>query len=218
MEKNRVEAFSDGVIAIAITLLVLDIHVPPFRAGQDLGAALAGQWPGYAAYVVSFVTIGIVWINHHATLRRLSCVDHTLLLLNLLLLLVIGVVPWSTSLFAEYLTEPDGGRLAGVIYGGTMLVMTIVFYTMQHHILFGSHRLTREEIDEADARRVGRRARLGLLPYAVATAGALVSAYLLPHARHLRADRRLLRPARHGLRASGSPRVAARTPSPGRGA
>lgn len=178
MEKGRVEAFSDGVVAIAITLLVLDIHVPRAAdGGRHLGADLAEQWPSYAAYVVSFVTIGIVWINHHATLRRLRQVDHTLLLLNLLLLLVVGVVPWSTSLVAEYLREPEGGLLAGLVYGGTFFVLTAAFYAMQRYILFGPH-LLGDEVDEAAARRLDRRARLGLLPYAVATAVAFVSPYL----------------------------------------
>src|SRR5215470_8105680 len=111
MERGRTEAFSDGVIAIAITLLVLDIKVPPVgENGVSLGSALIRQWPSYAAYAISFLTIGVVWMNHHATFRRLREVDHCVLLLNLLLLLNIGILPWSTSLIAAYLIEPHGGR------------------------------------------------------------------------------------------------------------
>ena len=72
MNKARVESFSDAVIAVAITLLILDIPVPPIEASGSLAHALAQQWPRYAAYVVSFVTIGIIWINHHAMLRRMT--------------------------------------------------------------------------------------------------------------------------------------------------
>lgn len=178
MERGRVEAFSDGVIAIAITLLVLDIKVPPPRAGIFLANQIARQWPSYAAYVVSFLTIGVIWMNHHATFRRLRAVDHTLLLLNLLLLMMIGVLPWSTSLLADYLVEPQGSQLAAVIYGGSFLVLTAVFYSMQRHILFGRRQLLHERVDDAAKRLIDRRGRLGLLPYLVATLAGLLSAYL----------------------------------------
>lgn len=91
MSKARVEAFSDAVIAVAITLLALNLHVPTPAGSRSLAHALADEWPSYAAYVVSFTTIGIIWINHHAMLRRIVNVDHTILILNLLLLLTIGV-------------------------------------------------------------------------------------------------------------------------------
>src|SRR5436305_13773041 len=86
MDKARLEAFSDGVIAIAATLLVLNIDVPDPAHGE-LARELGRQWPSYAAYAVSFITIGIIWINHHAMLSRLAAVDHSVLLLNLVLLL-----------------------------------------------------------------------------------------------------------------------------------
>lgn len=179
MPKGRAEAFSDGVIAIAITLLVLDIHVPePEEGGLRLGHELAQQWPSYAAYVVSFATIGIVWMNHHATLRRLRHVDHALLLWNLALLLVIGVVPWSTSLVAAYLREPHGSHLAALAYAGVFLVLTAVFYAMQRHILLGPGGLTIDELEQDQKRYVDRRARVGLIPYAVAMLAGILSAYL----------------------------------------
>jgi uncharacterized membrane protein len=179
MERARLEAFSDGVIAIAITLLVLDIKVPPARAeGAFLAGDLLKQWPTYLAYIVSFLTIGVIWMNHHATLRRLREVDHGLLALNLLLLMMIGVLPWSTSLLAEYLIEPHGGHLAAVVYGGSFLLLTIAFYAMQHHILFGRRQLLLDHIDDAARHIIDRRGRLGLLPYGVATAAGLISAHL----------------------------------------
>jgi uncharacterized membrane protein len=179
MEKGRLEAFSDGVIAIAITLLVLEIKVPvPADGGADLAEQLAHQWPSYAAYVVSFLTIGVIWINHHATIRRIQTADHTLLVLNLLLLLVVGVLPWTTALLAEYLREPHGDNLTAIIYGGSFLLVTVIFYLLQRHILFGRNRLLHDRIDDTARRRIDRRNRLGLAPYAVATAAGAWSAYL----------------------------------------
>src|SRR5882724_3607187 len=105
MSTGRLEAFSDGVLAIAITLLVLNIHVPSPGHGTTLGHELAVQWPSYAAYTVSFLTIGIIWVNHHAMIRRLGAVDHTIMILNLLLLLCVGALPFTTALVAAYLKE-----------------------------------------------------------------------------------------------------------------
>ena len=103
------------MIAIAITLLVLELDVPRPESPGTLAHKLAEQWPSYAAYVVSFVTIGVIWINHHAMLRRVQSVDHAVLIFNLLLLLLIGVLPWSTALMAEYLREAEGQHLAAAI-------------------------------------------------------------------------------------------------------
>jgi TMEM175 potassium channel family protein len=116
---GRLEAFSDGVFAVAITLLVLDLKVPSTVAGgPSLAHELARQWPSYAAYVVSFLTIGIIWINHHAMIRRLRAVDHPIMTLNLLLLLCVAVLPYVTSLMAAYLKVPRGQHLSAAIYSG----------------------------------------------------------------------------------------------------
>jgi uncharacterized membrane protein len=176
--KTRVEAFSDGVIAIAITLLVLDIKVPPPGHDASLAHRLAEQWPSYAAYVVSFLTIGIIWINHSAMLRRLVAVDHSVLFLNLLLLLTIGVLPFTTALMAAYLKAEDGETLAAAIYGGSFLVMGIAFFAMQRHVLRSRVNLLHEHLTPELRRVVLRRNAAGLLPYAVATAAALISPYL----------------------------------------
>src|SRR5438067_3295575 len=121
MSKGRLEAFSDGVIAVAITLLALDIRVPPLQPHSTLADELGVQWPVYAAYVTSFITIGIIWINHHAMIGRLAKADHSILILNLLLLMSIVVIPFGTSLLASYLKEGHGQNLAAGIYGGIIL-------------------------------------------------------------------------------------------------
>jgi uncharacterized membrane protein len=176
--KARVEAFSDGVIAIAITLLVLDIHVPEPGGGASLAHRLAEQWPSYAAYVVSFLTIGIIWVNHTAMLRRLGSVDHSILFLNIFLLMTIAVLPFTTALMAAYLKAEDGENLAAVIYGGSLLLMGLAFFAMQQHLLRTRVQLLREDLTPAMRRLVLKRNAAGLVPYAVATLCGIFSPYL----------------------------------------
>jgi uncharacterized membrane protein len=178
MPKNRVEAFSDGVIAVAITLLALDLPIPAAVPGRDLASTLGHDWPSFAAFALSFVTIGVVWINHHAMLRRLARVDHTVLFGNLLLLMSICLIPFSTALLAEYLTASHGQRLAAAIYGGSLLLMSCFFYAIQWHVLVRRPELLRTGITAETREQVLKRNRFGLLPYAVATAAAAISGYL----------------------------------------
>jgi uncharacterized membrane protein len=174
---NRLEAFSDGVFAIAITLLVLDIHVPDPASG-DLARELGAQWPSYVAYAVSFLTIGIIWVNHHAMIRRLKAVDHEILILNLLLLLTVGLLPFTTALMAAYLKESQGEGLAAAIYAGSFLLMSIFFAATNRTILFRKDRLMARPIDAATRRSIITRGVAGLLPYLAATILAVVSPYL----------------------------------------
>jgi uncharacterized membrane protein len=178
VSKARVEAFSDGVIAIAITLLVLDLHVPEPGADPSLAHRLAVQWPSYAAYVVSFLTIGIIWINHTAMLRRVQSVDHSILFLNLLLLMTVALLPFTTALMAAYLKASDGGNLAAVIYGGSFLLMALAFFAMQRHLLRARVHLLHEHLTPELRHAVLRRNATGLLPYAFATIGGVLSPYL----------------------------------------
>jgi uncharacterized membrane protein len=176
MSTGRLEAFSDGVIAVAITLLVLDISVPGERRG--LGHNLLHQWPHYAAYVVSFITIGIIWINHHVMVGRLRQADRTILGLNLLLLLTIGVLPFATALMAEYVNKGgEAAKLAAAVYSGAFLVMSIAFSVMNRHILLTKPDLHDAPLPLEQRRRILLRSISGLLPYAVATGLAFVSPY-----------------------------------------
>ncbi|MGZ4261465.1 MAG: TMEM175 family protein [Solirubrobacteraceae bacterium] len=175
MSTNRLESFSDAVIAVAVTLLVLDIKVPSPAPDQSLGHELLKQWPTYAAYATSFITIGIIWINHHAMIGRLARADHSILILNLLLLLSIGVLPFGTSLIATYLREGHGQNLAAAIYAGLFLVMSIAFATLNRHILFRKTHLTRDPLPLERRREILSRGIAGLAPYAIATAVAALS-------------------------------------------
>jgi hypothetical protein len=106
-ETGRLEAFSDGVFAIAITLLVLEIAVPHVEHDASLTNALLDLWPSYFGYAVSFITIGVMWINHHHMFKDIERVDHGLLALNLLLLICISFVPFPTAVLAEYVGEDE---------------------------------------------------------------------------------------------------------------
>jgi uncharacterized membrane protein len=178
MGTNRLESFSDGVIAVAVTLLVLDIHVPEVGAHQSLLHALLHNWPHYAAYAVSFMTIGIIWINHHAMISRLAQADHSILILNLLLLMSIVLLPFATELMAAYLRASSGQSLAAGVYSGAFLLMSLTFAALNHHILLERAHMLRTDLSLEHRRRVLGRSIIGLVPYLVATALAVVSPYL----------------------------------------
>jgi uncharacterized membrane protein len=175
MRTGRAEAFSDGVFAIAITLLVLEIHVPRPGSGP-LGERLLAQWPSYAAYVVSFITIGVIWINHHVMLRRLRRVDHGFLIWNLVLLMTVGILPFTTALMADYLKETDGERLAAAVYSGSFLLMGLAFFATNRYGLRRSTLLA-EEVDAQTRERALRRGLYGTLPYLAGVFLALLSPY-----------------------------------------
>lgn len=129
MDSGRLEAFSDGVFAVAITLLVFNLAVPgPGKHQPSLAAQLGEHWPAFAAYVVSFATIGIIWVNHHALFRNFSEIDRALLFLNLLLLFFVVSIPFATNTIAAYLRQggPDAS-LAAAIYEAVFVCMSMSF-------------------------------------------------------------------------------------------
>jgi uncharacterized membrane protein len=132
-ETTRTEAFSDGVLAIAVTLLVLDLRVPAADTlhGGSLAAALAHEWPAYAAYVTSFLVIGIIWVNHHGVFQLVGRVDRITQFLNLLLLMAVVAIPFTTSLLSEYLRAGGSdARTAALVYSAVMLAMSFAFATL----------------------------------------------------------------------------------------
>ncbi|WP_372698502.1 TMEM175 family protein [Arthrobacter sp. JSM 101049] len=175
---GRVEAFSDGVIAVAITLLVLDLRVPEPSDGGSLAHRLLELWPNYLAYAISFLAIGIMWINHHAALRRLKSVDHTLLVVNLLLLLCIVALPFSTSLFATYLDVEPGGHLAAVVYAGSFLVTSVVFLGLQFLIIVRKPHLLRVPLTRGRQRSLLLRGAVAVPTYLVAALLGLLTPLL----------------------------------------
>jgi TMEM175 potassium channel family protein len=125
LSKSRAEAFSDGVFAVAATLLVFSIPAPDSH--MALGAALVGEWPSYAAYVISFLTILVIWLNHHAVLDSMRELDRPLLLLNGILLMTVAVIPFPTGLLARYLMAGHDQSTAAFAYGLTMSAMAVAF-------------------------------------------------------------------------------------------
>ena len=173
MKPSRTEAFSDGVFAIAATLLVLDVHVPV--ANGTLLSAVLDAWPAYASYAVSFITIGIIWINHHAIFDQLRQVDRVLLVLNLLLLLFVALIPFPTTLLATYLQAGHDEAVAGATYGVAMTLMGLAFGTLWAYVLW-SDGLHSVKIDPARKRRLLLRFAAGSPVYAAGIVVALVNA------------------------------------------
>jgi TMEM175 potassium channel family protein len=124
---GRLEAFSDGVFAIAATLLVLELAIKTGAKAPPLDHQLLHLWPSYFAYATSFLTIGIIWMNHHFCVETMGRVDRTLMFLNLLLLMTVSFLPFPTRLVADSLREHSNERAAVLAYAGTFVLMAIVF-------------------------------------------------------------------------------------------
>jgi uncharacterized membrane protein len=126
--KTRLEAFSDGVFAIAITLLVIELHVPELEPGETLARGLGAQWPSYVAYLVSFLTIGVIWLNHHRVFTQVVQVDGPLLVLNLNLLLWTALIPFPTAVVAKYLGQGgEHAQTAVAVYSGVFVLLGLSF-------------------------------------------------------------------------------------------
>jgi uncharacterized membrane protein len=171
VETGRVEAFSDGVFAIAITLLILSVGIDKAPRG-DLGTYLVDLWPAYLAYAVSFVTIGIMWVNHHLLFQNFARVDRPMLLLNIVLLLLIAFVPFPTRIAAEFARSETDRRDAALLYGITMTATAILFFTLW---MYGSRRLLRHDADPRIVSGITRSYLPGAPLYATATLLAFAS-------------------------------------------
>ena len=164
MDRGRLEAFSDGVLAVAITLLVLDLHIEV--GGKSLGSQLLDEWPSFAAYVLSFFVIGVIWVNHHALFSLASRVDRTVMFANLVLLFWVTTIPFTTSTLASYLrADGSDARYAVILYGLSMEGMSIGFTLILRHLL--KFRLTVRPVGVEQGRRAVARFGLGLIVYPV---------------------------------------------------
>ena len=174
-ETVRIEAFSDGVFAIAITLLVLGLKVPAAReigATGGLGTALLNLWPHYLAFVTSFITIFAKWVNHHRMFSFIQRTDHPFLYWNGLLLLCITFMPFPTALLAEYLLHPET-HLAGAVFAGTYLAIAIAYKGLWHHASKGG-RLLAPNVDQREIRQISRQYRYAPILYLAAFAISFV--------------------------------------------
>jgi len=160
----RLEAFSDGVFAIAITLLVLDLAVPASpNSVQRLLHAVGGEWPGYLGYIVSFATVGALWLGHSAVTDYLERANTTLLRLNLLLLLFVSFLPFPTRLLSAYVTKGEAEKVASTFYGLTLLVAAALLSLLWRYALHA--RLVRPDIKDEEVTLLTQRLSPGLAGY-----------------------------------------------------
>jgi uncharacterized membrane protein len=164
LRTGRLEAFSDGVFAIAITLLVLDIAVPA-SAGAHLLRSVADLWPSYLGYVTSVSTIGAIWLGHTVITEYLERTDVGFVRLNLLLLLVIAFVPFPTRLFAEFIGRESPERVAAAIYGLSLLLASTLLLVLWRYAL--RFRLVRPDADDEEVQLLTRRLVPGVAGYPV---------------------------------------------------
>ena len=173
MPTSRLEAFSDGVIAIAITLLVLEVKIPS-REVASLAHALLDQWPAYLSYVVSFLTVGIIWVNHHSMFAHLARADAIVHFLNLGLLMTIAFVPFPTAVVAEFIERPSDERAAAILYGALFTLMAVFFNVLWQYMI-RKPGLLRADADPRQIEAITRSYLPGIPLYASATAVAFAS-------------------------------------------
>ena len=169
---GRLETFSDGVFAIAATLLILDVRLSGHGSVEH---QLVHAWPSYAAYAISFATLGIVWVNHHTVFAQLDRVDRTFLFINVLFLMVIAFSPFPTRVLAEHLRE--GSKAAAFAYGLTYTTMAVCYAALWFYAAVG-RRLIAPEADQRTVSGISRSFRPGWAIYAIATLSSLLSAWL----------------------------------------
>jgi uncharacterized membrane protein len=171
-ETARLETFSDGVFAIAATLLVLELKLD---GRGSVTHQLVHLWPSYAAYAISFATIGIMWINHHAVFRQIRKVDRTFLAINVIFLMVIAFIPFPTHVLAAHLHHD--AQAAAFFYGLTNIFMAVMFSSVWFYAARG-RRLIAPEADQRTITGISRAFRPGIPLYTIATVSSFLSAWL----------------------------------------
>lgn len=160
---NRLEAFSDGVFAIAITILVLEFSVPVVTEGDGALAAVLDEWPSYLAYVISFASVGAFWLEHSAITEHMVRTDMTFTRLNLLLLMVVAFVPFPTKLIADGLGEEGSERVAVTLYGLSLLAASLMISVLWRYA--SRHDLIRRDLDDREMRTLTKRLDPSLVMY-----------------------------------------------------
>ena len=174
MSKSRLEAFSDGVFAIAITLLVLSIEEPSHYG--RLGSELLHEWPSLAAYIVSFAIIGIMWLNHHSLMSHFAKVDRSFVYLNLLLLMTIAFLPYPTRVLGQALALGQGARTAAAVYGVSMAVNAYAWAGLWLYASSG-RRLLAPEFPESERKMATLLFSLGVVVYTLGVGVAFLNAF-----------------------------------------
>jgi uncharacterized membrane protein len=178
-ETVRVEAFSDGIFAIAITILVLEIRVPSpdlTGHGSTLLQALLGLWPSYLGYLISFVTIGVMWVNHHSMFVLIRRTDRYFLLISVFFLMCIAFLPFPTAVLAEYLSEPKGRRIAVALYSASFVLIALAYNALWWYAVRGG-RLLEQDADREAVRTISRRYMMGPIAYTVSFGFAFINTW-----------------------------------------
>lgn len=174
MRTDRLETFADGVLAIAATLLILNVDTQIGEHAQNLAHRLLEIWPSYAGYAVSFLTIGIIWVNHHGLMSQIDRADRIFLFLNVFLLMVVAFIPFPTRLVAEHIRE-DSATAAAVAYGVTLTATAVMFSLVWFYASGGGGRLLRPDHDPKAVKGITRSYRPAPYIYLVMTLVAFVA-------------------------------------------
>ncbi len=175
-ETNRIEAFSDGVFAIAITLLVLEISIPPDEF-DDLWSAILHEWPAYLGYATSFLTIGGIWLAHHGVFRRLRYANNRVMRINLLLLMAVSFLPFPTKLVSEAIHDVSAERAAAIFYGTALLAIALLFSALWGAVAT-DRKLLKPEVTDDEVNAI----LLATSPSIAFYAGTIGLAIVLPRA------------------------------------
>jgi uncharacterized membrane protein len=168
----RLETFSDGVFAIAATLLILEVRLP---GHGSVAHDLLHAWPSYVAYAISFLTIGIIWVNHHYVMEQIGRVDRTFLFISVVFMMIVAFSPFPTRVLAEHLRH--GSKAAAFAYGLTFTLMALSYGALWFYAARG-RRLIAEDADQRLISGISRSFAPGSFIYGAATLSSLVSAYL----------------------------------------
>ena len=169
---GRIESFSDGVFAIALTLLVFDLAVPA-ASFDNLWRGIAHEWPSYLAYLTSFITIGGLWMAHLGIFRRLQSANPAVMRLNLLVLMGVAFLPFPTGLMAKAIRDTNAERAAVVFYGVTLLVISVLLRVLWDAIV-RSPELLDPSVSTQEIKPIRRAALPNIGFYAAAIALALL--------------------------------------------
>src|SRR6202521_2241335 len=167
MDRGRLETFADGVFAIAATLLILSVDAQVTGGGRSLGHELRHVWPSYVAYAVSFLTIGIIWVNHHTVMGQIGRVDRAFLFQNVGFLMCVAFIPFPTRLIAEHVRD-HGATAAALAYGVTLTTTAVMFSVIWFYAVRG-RRLLRSDADPRVVSGISRSYLPGPWLYLIAT-------------------------------------------------
>ena len=173
---DRLAAFSDGVFAIAITLLILEIDVPD-SSFDNLWKGILDQWPSYLAYVTSFLTIGATWLHHHLVFRQIAWANSALLRLNILLLMLVSFLPFPTKLMAKALTQTDTAERVAVFFYGVVLLTISATMALIWHQAVANDQL-KPEVTATEITTINRLTR----PFVALNVLVISSAFVVPKA------------------------------------